>query len=59
MRGINFRVRMVGAGATVLVVVVFAQLNYLQIFRADSLDHNRLNTRALLAQYRQPRGWRY
>jgi len=56
VRGINFRVRMVGAGATVLVVVVFAQLNYLQIFRADSLDHNRLNTRALLAQYRQPRG---
>ena len=56
MRSINFRVRMVGAGAAALVVIVFAQLNYLQIFHAGALDGNRLNTRGVLAQYRQPRG---
>jgi peptidoglycan glycosyltransferase len=47
---------MVGAGATALVVIVFAQLNYLEIFHASSLDHNRLNTRGILAEYQQPRG---
>jgi peptidoglycan glycosyltransferase len=47
---------MVGAGAAALVVIVFAQLNYLQIFHAGSLEQNRLNARGLLAQYQQPRG---
>jgi peptidoglycan glycosyltransferase len=56
VRSINFRVRMVGAGAAALVVLVFAQLNYLQIFHAGALDGNRLNTRGVLAQYQQPRG---
>jgi peptidoglycan glycosyltransferase len=56
VRSINSRVRLIGVGATALVVVVFAQLNYLQIFHASSLDNNRLNTRGILAQYQEPRG---
>ncbi|MGO9658082.1 MAG: penicillin-binding protein 2, partial [Acidimicrobiales bacterium] len=56
MRDINFRVRMVGAGAAVLVLVVFVQLNYLEVFHASSLDDNRLNTSGLLAQFQQLRG---
>jgi peptidoglycan glycosyltransferase len=47
---------MVGAGATALVLIVFVQLNYLQIFHASSLDDNPLNTRGVLAQFQQPRG---
>jgi peptidoglycan glycosyltransferase len=54
--GINFRVRMVGAGAVVLLILVFAQLNYLQVFHATALDENSLNTRGILAQFEQPRG---
>ncbi len=56
MRNINFRVRMVGAGATVLVLIVFVQLNYLQIFHAGALNDNKLNTRGVLSQFQQLRG---
>jgi peptidoglycan glycosyltransferase len=47
---------MVGAGATVLVIVLFVQLNYLQVFHATSLDDNKLNTSGILAQFQQLRG---
>jgi peptidoglycan glycosyltransferase len=47
---------MVGAGATVLVLVLFVQLNYLQVFHATSLDDNKLNTSGILAQFQQLRG---
>ena len=47
---------MVGAGATALVLVLFVQLNYLQVFHATSLDDNKLNTRGILAQFQQVRG---
>ena len=56
MRNINFRVRMVGAGATVLVLIVFVQLNYLQVFHAGALNDNKLNTRGILSQFQQLRG---
>ena len=35
---------MVGAGATALILVLFVQLNYLQVFHATSLDENKLDT---------------
>jgi peptidoglycan glycosyltransferase len=38
------------------MIIVFAQLNYLQIFHANALDNNPLNTRNILEQYAQPRG---
>ena len=48
--------RAVGVGAAVLVVVLFVQLNYLQVFDATSLDNNPHNTRGIIAQFVQPRG---
>ncbi|HET9061037.1 MAG TPA: penicillin-binding transpeptidase domain-containing protein [Acidimicrobiales bacterium] len=56
MSNINARVRWAGLAACLLLVVVFAQLNYLQIFRADALDHNPLNSRGVVLEYAQPRG---
>jgi peptidoglycan glycosyltransferase len=53
---INQRVRMAGAAICLLLVGLFAQLNYLQVFHADTLDNNPLNTSAFLAEYEQPRG---
>jgi peptidoglycan glycosyltransferase len=52
----NSRVRAVGVGAAVLVVVLFVQLNYLQVFDATSLDNNPHNTRDIIAEFVQPRG---
>lgn len=56
MNAMNRRVRLAGLAACLLLVVVFAQLNYLQVFRASSLDKNPLNTRAIVLKYEQPRG---
>jgi peptidoglycan glycosyltransferase len=56
MTNMNQRVRWAGVAACILIVVVFAQLNYLQIFRADALDHNPLNSRGVVLEYAQPRG---
>jgi peptidoglycan glycosyltransferase len=52
----NQRVRWAGAGACLLIVLLFGQLNYLQVFHANALDNNSLNTRDILAQFEQPRG---
>jgi len=56
MEAMNRRVRLAGLGACLLVIALFAQLNYLQIFRANALDNNPLNTRGTLNQFEQPRG---
>jgi peptidoglycan glycosyltransferase len=56
VNGINSRVRAVGAGVVVLFIALFAQLNYLQVFRANSLNHNPLNTRYVIEEYERPRG---
>jgi penicillin-binding protein A len=56
MKEMNRRVRWAGAGALLLIMALFAQLNYLQIFRASALDKNPLNTRGILEQFEQPRG---
>lgn len=56
MRPMNRRVRWAGAGACLLITLLFAQLNYLQIFHAGALDNNALNTRDVLEQFEQPRG---
>lgn len=56
MTGINKRVRLAGLGICALIVVLFFQLNYLQIFRATALDNNPLNSRRILLEYAQPRG---
>ncbi len=56
MNDTNRRIRMVGVGAVSLVVVLFAMLNYLQIFHANALDNNPHNTRGIISEYEQPRG---
>jgi len=56
MKGMNQRARWAGAGACLLLVALFVQLNYLQVFHANALDENPLNTRGVLAQFAQPRG---
>ncbi|HYA45495.1 MAG TPA: penicillin-binding transpeptidase domain-containing protein, partial [Acidimicrobiales bacterium] len=46
----------VGIGAVILFVALFAQLNYLQVFHANALDHNPHNTRYVVQEFSQPRG---
>jgi peptidoglycan glycosyltransferase len=52
----NSRLRVVGLGVLVLFIGLFAQLNHLQVFEANALDHNSHNTRMIVAEYEQPRG---
>ncbi|HEX3425183.1 MAG TPA: penicillin-binding protein 2 [Acidimicrobiales bacterium] len=40
----------------VLFVILFGQLNYLQVVRASSLNHNPINTRLALAKFSTKRG---
>ncbi|HXW82188.1 MAG TPA: penicillin-binding transpeptidase domain-containing protein [Acidimicrobiales bacterium] len=56
MKGVNERIRLVGVGAIALVVVLFAMLNYLEIFHANALDNNPHNTSGIISEYEQPRG---
>lgn len=56
MSSINGRVRWAGLGACLLVLVVFAMLNYIQVFHASALNDSSLNTRHIIEQYSQPRG---
>jgi peptidoglycan glycosyltransferase len=55
---INQRVRWAGIAACALIIALFAQLNYLQVFHADALDDNPQNqlTHDLYAPFDQPRG---
>jgi peptidoglycan glycosyltransferase len=52
----NRRVRVAGLAASLLLVLIFGQLTYLQVFRAQALDKNPLNTRSVALRYEQPRG---
>jgi peptidoglycan glycosyltransferase len=52
----NRQIRLVGIGLIALFVVLFLQLNYVQIVRAAGLDHNHLNTRLILAKFTTKRG---
>lgn len=56
MKDVNHRVRLIGVGGLVLVIILFAQLNWLQVFHANALDHNPLNTRGVVDSFQQPRG---
>jgi penicillin-binding protein A len=52
----NRQIRLVGAGIMVLFVVLFAQLNWVQIFHSSALDNNPLNSRRITKEYDTPRG---
>jgi peptidoglycan glycosyltransferase len=53
---VNRAIRRVGIAVSVLILVLVAQLTYLQVVDADNLKHNPLNVRAALADYNRPRG---
>jgi peptidoglycan glycosyltransferase len=52
----NRQIRIVGVVMICLFVLLFAQLNYLQVVRANSLDHHPLNTRLALKKFTTKRG---
>jgi peptidoglycan glycosyltransferase len=53
---VNRYIRLMGAGLMVLFVALFAQLNYVQIVHAKSLQSNPLNGRAVVKEYTAKRG---
>ena len=52
----NRQIRRVGIGVVACFVALFAQLNYLQVLRADSLANDPRNVRAVKRAFSQPRG---
>ncbi len=52
----NRQIRVVGIGMLCLFTALFAQLNYVDLVRANSLNHNPLNTRLAVAKFTQKRG---
>ncbi len=52
----NRQIRIAGIGIIVLFLVLFFQLNYVQVIRASGLDHNPLNSRLALAKFTTKRG---
>ena len=52
----NRQIRLLGLGIMVLFVALFANLNYLQIVHASSLEANPLNGEAVVKEYTAPRG---
>jgi peptidoglycan glycosyltransferase len=53
---VNRQIRIAGIGIIVLFLMLFAQLNYVQVVRASGLNHNHLNTRLALAKFTTKRG---
>ena len=55
-RPVNRAIRRVGIAVSVLILVLVAQLTYLQVVDADNLENNPLNVRTLLDDFNRPRG---
>jgi peptidoglycan glycosyltransferase len=53
---VNRQIRLVGVGIMLLFVVLFVQLNYLQVVHAPALNESPLNTERVVAEYDKPRG---
>lgn len=52
----NKQIRRLGVGLLACYVVLFVQLNVLQLVRADSYNANPLNTRQVVRDFSRPRG---
>ena len=52
----NKRIRRLGIFLLACYVALFAMLNYIQVYEADSLNENEFNARGTLETLRQPRG---
>jgi len=53
---VNRPIRRVGYAVTVLILLLVAQLTYLQVVDADNLAHNPKNVRGALKEYNRARG---
>jgi peptidoglycan glycosyltransferase len=53
---VNKQIRRLGVGLLACYVLLFAQLNVLQVVRADSYNANPLNTRQVVRDFSRPRG---
>jgi len=53
---VNRQIRTLATALMVLFGALFAQVNYLQIFKAKELNDHPLNNRAILRDYARPRG---
>ena len=54
--GMNKQIRRLGVGLLACYVLLFVQLNVLQVVRADSYNANPLNTRQVVRDFSRPRG---
>src|SRR5262249_12860738 len=54
--GVNKQIRRLGIGLLACYVLLFVQLNVLQVVRADSYNANPLNTRQTVRDFSRPRG---
>ncbi|MGI8491369.1 MAG: peptidoglycan D,D-transpeptidase FtsI family protein [Acidimicrobiales bacterium] len=52
----NRQIRLAGAGVMALFLALFLQLNYLQVVRASSLNHDPRNGRAVVKEFDAKRG---
>jgi len=52
----NRQIRYAGIGMIIAFVGLFLQLNYIQVVKANKLDHNPLNTRLVIKQFNTKRG---
>lgn len=52
----NRSIRQLAIGLMVCFTALFVQLNYIQVFRAESLNEHPANTRQVVADFNQPRG---
>ncbi|HEX2272574.1 MAG TPA: hypothetical protein VHG90_01730, partial [Acidimicrobiales bacterium] len=52
----NTQIRRLGIVLAVLFVVLFVQLNRLQVIEADRLNDHPANTRAVVRDFARPRG---
>ncbi len=52
----NKQIRRLGIGLLACYVLLFVQLNVLQVVRADSYNANPLNTRQVVRDFSRPRG---
>lgn len=52
----NRQIRLLATTLIVLFAALFVQINYLQVFHADALNNNPLNTRAVVRDFARARG---
>ena len=52
----NKQLRRLGAGLLACYLALFAMVNYVQVFHANDLNENALNSRKIVRDFNRPRG---